>query len=72
MFRQLVPAQRAARLEDAGFHESPDGVVADVLGPVQAMMFVTQRMSVEKAISAEAAYNVYGFAALSGDIADFL
>jgi len=35
--------------------------VADVLGPVQAMTFVTHRSSTEKAISAEAAYYVYGF-----------
>jgi len=39
--------------------------VADVLGPVQAMTFVTHRSSTEKAISAEAAYYVYGFGALS-------
>jgi ABC-type phosphate transport system substrate-binding protein len=40
--------------------------VSDVLGPVQAMTFVTHRLSVEKAISAEAAYNVYGFGGASG------
>jgi hypothetical protein len=39
--------------------------VLDVLGPVQAMTFVTQRASSEKAISAEAAYYVYGFGAQS-------
>jgi hypothetical protein len=40
--------------------------VSDVLGPVQAMTFVTHRLSVEKAISAEAAYNIYGFGGMSG------
>jgi ABC-type phosphate transport system substrate-binding protein len=40
--------------------------VADVLGPVQAMTFVAHKASVEKAISAEAAYNVFGFGAQSG------
>jgi hypothetical protein len=40
--------------------------VSDVLGPVQAMTFVTHRASTEKAISAEAAYNIYGFGGLSG------
>src|SRR5262245_772578 len=35
--------------------------VSDVLGPVQAMAFVTNRASIEKSISAEAAYYVYGF-----------
>ncbi|HXU06928.1 MAG TPA: hypothetical protein VN903_38510, partial [Polyangia bacterium] len=35
--------------------------VTDVLGPVQAMTFVTHRSSTEKSISAEAAYYVYGF-----------
>jgi hypothetical protein len=40
--------------------------VGDTLGPVQAMMFVTHRSSAEKAISAEAAYNIYGFGAQSG------
>jgi len=39
--------------------------VSDTWGPVQAMTFVTNRLSVEKAISAEAAYNVYGFGGLS-------
>jgi ABC-type phosphate transport system substrate-binding protein len=40
--------------------------VAEVVGPVQAMTFVTHRLSTEKAISAEAAYNIYGFGAMSG------
>ena len=40
--------------------------VAEVLGPVQAMTFVTHRSSSQKAISAEAAYYVYGFGAQSG------
>jgi hypothetical protein len=40
--------------------------VAEVVGPVQAMTFVTHRLSMEKAISAEAAYNIYGFGANSG------
>ena len=40
--------------------------VSDVLGPVQAMTFVTHRLSVEKAISGEAAYNIYGFGGMSG------
>ena len=40
--------------------------VSDVLGPVQAMTFVTNRASSETAISAEAAYNVYGFGMASG------
>jgi hypothetical protein len=39
--------------------------VVDVLGPVQAMTFVTHKSSAEKAISAEAAYYVYGFGATS-------
>ena len=39
--------------------------VADVLGPVQAMAFVTHRSSTEQAISAEAAYYAYGFGAQS-------
>lgn len=39
--------------------------VSDVLGPVQAMTFITHRSSVEKAISAEAAYYVYGFGTMS-------
>ena len=40
--------------------------VSDVLGPVQAMTFVTHKSSAERAISAEAAYYVYGFGAQSG------
>jgi hypothetical protein len=40
--------------------------VSEVVGPVQAMTFVTHRLSIEKAISAEAAYNVFGFGAMSG------
>jgi hypothetical protein len=40
--------------------------VAEVVGPVQAMTFVTHRLSQEKSISAEAAYNVYGLGAMSG------
>jgi ABC-type phosphate transport system substrate-binding protein len=40
--------------------------VADYLGPVQAMTFVAHRSSTEKTISAEAAYNVFGFGAQSG------
>ena len=40
--------------------------VSDVLGPVQAMTFVAHRISLEKAISAEAAYNIYGFGGQSG------
>ena len=40
--------------------------VSDVLGPVQAMTFVTNTSSAERAISAEAAYNIYGFGAQSG------
>jgi hypothetical protein len=39
--------------------------VSDVLGPVQAMTFVTHPASVERAISAEAAYYIYGFGLLS-------
>ena len=39
--------------------------VTDTLGPVQAMAFVTHRSSSERAISAEAAYYVYGFGAQS-------
>ncbi len=39
--------------------------VADVLGPVQAMTFVAQKTSRERAISAEAAYYVFGFGARS-------
>ena len=39
--------------------------VADTLGPVQAMAFVAHRSSSERAISAEAAYYVYGFGAQS-------
>ena len=37
----------------------------DILGPVQAMTFVAHKTSVERAISAEAAYYVYGFGAQS-------
>jgi ABC-type phosphate transport system substrate-binding protein len=40
--------------------------VADYLGPVQAMTFVAHKLSAEKTISAEAAYNVFGFGADSG------
>ena len=40
--------------------------VADVLGPVQAMSFVVHKASSERTISAEAAYNVFGFGAQSG------
>lgn len=40
--------------------------VADILGPVQTMTFVVPKASAERAISAEAAYNVYGFGASSG------
>jgi hypothetical protein len=40
--------------------------VADFLGPVQAMTFVTRKGSPELSISAEAAYNVYGFGNGSG------
>ena len=39
--------------------------VADMLGPVQAMTFVTHKSSTERAVSAEAAYYVYGFGAQS-------
>jgi hypothetical protein len=39
--------------------------VTDTLGPVQVMAFVTHRSSSERAISAEAAYYVYGFGAQS-------
>jgi hypothetical protein len=40
--------------------------VTDTLGPVQAMTFVTPIGSSERSISAEAAYYVYGFGAMSG------
>ena len=40
--------------------------VSDFLGPVQAMTFVTRKGSPELSISAEAAYNVYGFGNSSG------
>jgi ABC-type phosphate transport system substrate-binding protein len=40
--------------------------VADYLGPVNTMTFVVPRSSTEKAISAEAAYYVYGFGNASG------
>jgi ABC-type phosphate transport system substrate-binding protein len=40
--------------------------VADFLGPVQTMAFVVPKASGERSISAEAAYNVYGFGADSG------
>lgn len=40
--------------------------VADFLGPVQAMTFVTRKGSPERSISAEAAYNVFGFGSDSG------
>jgi hypothetical protein len=39
--------------------------VTDVLGPVQAMTFVAHKSSHERAISAEAAYYVFGFGAQS-------
>lgn len=39
--------------------------VADVLGPVQAMTFAAHKASIERAISAEAAYYIYGFGAQS-------
>jgi hypothetical protein len=39
--------------------------VSDTLGPVQAMAFSTHKASTEKAISAEAAYYVFGFGAQS-------
>ncbi len=40
--------------------------VADFLGPVQAMTFVTRKGSPERSISAEAAYNIFGFGNDSG------
>jgi hypothetical protein len=40
--------------------------VSDFLGPVQAMTFVTRKGSPELSISAEAAYNIYGFGNNSG------
>jgi ABC-type phosphate transport system substrate-binding protein len=40
--------------------------VADFLGPVQTMTFVVPKASPERSISAEAAYNIYGFGADSG------
>ena len=40
--------------------------VSDFLGPVQAMTFVTRKGSPELSISAEAAYNIYGFGNSSG------
>jgi len=49
-------------------YQLPGGLpvaVTDVLGPVQAMTFVTHRMSIERAISADAAYYIYGFGAQS-------
>ena len=49
-------------------YQLPGGLpvaVTDVLGPVQAMTFVTHRNSIERAISADAAYYIYGFGALS-------
>ena len=39
--------------------------VADILGPVQAMTFAAHKASIERAISAEAAYYIYGFGAQS-------
>ena len=49
-------------------YQLPGGLpvaVTDVLGPVQAMTFVAHRMSIERAISADAAYYIYGFGAMS-------
>jgi hypothetical protein len=49
-------------------YQLPGGLpasVADFLGPVQAMAFVTHRSSQESAISAEAAYYVFGFGSQS-------
>jgi ABC-type phosphate transport system substrate-binding protein len=43
----------------------PSGV-ADYLGPVQAMTFAAHKSSAERTISAEGAYNVFGFGAQSG------
>jgi hypothetical protein len=40
--------------------------VGDFLGPVQTMTFVVPKASTEMSISAEAAYNVYGFGVDSG------
>jgi ABC-type phosphate transport system substrate-binding protein len=40
--------------------------VSDFLGPVQAMTFVTRKGSPELSISAEAAYNIFGFGNDSG------
>jgi ABC-type phosphate transport system substrate-binding protein len=40
--------------------------LADFLGPVQPMTFVVPKASPERSISAEAAYNVYGFGKDSG------
>jgi ABC-type phosphate transport system substrate-binding protein len=37
--------------------------VSDNIGPVQAMTFATHKSSTERAISGEAAYNVFGFGA---------
>jgi ABC-type phosphate transport system substrate-binding protein len=36
-------------------------LVADNIGPVQAMTFATNKSSTERAISGEAAYNIFGF-----------
>jgi hypothetical protein len=49
-------------------YQLPGGLpasVADVIGPVQAMTFVAHKSSAERAISAEAAYYVFGFGAQS-------
>jgi len=49
--------------------ELPGGLpsnVADFLGPVQTMSFVVPAASAERSLSAEAAYNVFGFGAASG------
>lgn len=40
--------------------------VADFLGPVQAMTFVTRKASPERSISDQAAYNIFGFGNDSG------
>ena len=72
-----VPVKGPGALVDIGISDVfattclklPGGLpsnVADFLGPVQTMTFVVPKASPERSISAEAAYNVYGFGADSG------
>ena len=60
---------RSGIADTSGLTALPNGLpkdVGDFFGPVQAMGFMVPKLSVERSISAEAAYFIYGFGAQSG------